>query len=122
MKIVFAAIPAILGLVALLPGSAGQSPAAKSSSVPSYFQVVNAVPRFQIITIHPSGVREDSVLLDTKTGCTWAYAVSKHGGFDWDFTALDSFPGDNAFNMQQGACELAAAAAVSSEQPRTPSK
>lgn len=53
------------------------------------FVAAGAPNRFQITELHPNGVSKWSVLLDTQTGCAWAYSVHTNTdnstSYGWDF-------------------------------------
>ena len=85
-------------LLTLAPATA-QAPAAPA--LPVYI-----APRFQIIPLHPSAASEWSGLLDTQTGCVWAYVTGKDGQ-NWQYVPVDADYGTAvaAAVKQQAKCD-----------------
>lgn len=108
---------AVLGTVLLLPHPASQM-AAGSGGVPP---IVYANPRYQILTVNLGTAREDSVLLDTESGCTWKWADFKEGNQVWDFHPFDSDVNNPAGSsaQEQVACDKVLLGTIANAQAAT---
>ena len=125
MKTLATVIFSVVATAMLVPRPAGQAASPSGSpAAPGYSQYINTVPRFQIVTVHPSGVSEDSVLLDTTTGCTWAFAVFKDRDEDWDFRPFDADLANpaSAGSEEQSACDAVLFHAIAMQRQAAPSK
>jgi hypothetical protein len=75
----------IVAVLTLLAFAVGRAQAPTAPALPLY-----AIPRFQVVQLHPTAASEWSGLLDTQTGCTWAYATGENSEHTWQFIPMDS--------------------------------
>ena len=91
----------VTALIVLMTFALGRAQAPAAPTLPA-----NVAPRFQVIQLHPNAASEWSGLLDTQTGCVWAYSEGQNER-SWQFIPVDADYANApaAAAKQQAACD-----------------